>query len=254
MFNFSSRGLFRAACFLIALPMVALAGDFVIPELRSPIIDTADFVQGSTRSRLENALQNIHTTSGLQIAALIIPSLSGMTIEDASIRVTDAWKLGSKEQDKGVLLLIAVAEKQIRIEVGQGLEGEIPDALAKRIIEERVTPLMRGGDRDGALTVALYSIAQAAFPDKDMRAYFEETPLPNSTHQQGRPLSATELIFLGLLLFLLLFTRMGRNILFFALMVSGRGGQGGFGGRGKSSGGYGGGGGGFSGGGASGGW
>jgi uncharacterized protein len=244
----------RAACLIVVLPMIASASNFIVPELSAPIVDKAGFIPVSARSRLENALHRIHDVEGLQIAALIVPDLSGLTIEEAAIRVADAWKLGSKKEDKGALLLIAVAEKKIRIEVGQGLEGDIPDALAKRIIAERMAPLIGAGDAEGAVTVGLYSIAQAAFPDKNMRPYFEESSFPSpSRSRESRPLTTGELIVLGILLFLALFTRTGRNILLLALMSGGRGGyRGGSGGSGSRS--YRGGGGGFSGGGASGGW
>jgi uncharacterized protein len=254
MYNSKSNRLLRFALAFLALPMAnqLYAADFIVPELRSPIVDDANFLPSATRSRLEQSLSEIHDSTGLQIAALIVPNLSEVPIESVGIRVTEKWKLGSKKHDKGALLLIAVAEKQIRIEVGQGLEGELTDALAKRIISERIAPLISGGDNVGAVTVGLYSIAQAAFPDQNMRVYFDREPLPASPHPNSRPLTAGELAVLGILLFLALFTRTGRSILFFALMTSGRGG--GSSGGGSRGGGYGGGGGGFSGGGASGGW
>lgn len=241
----------RAAALAICLlPRIVQAEDFVVPALSAPVVDQAGVLTAGTKDRLDRALSNIRQATGLQLAVLIVPNLSSETIEQTAIRVVDAWQLGTKDEDNGALLMLAMSERKIRIEVGQGLEGVLTDALSKRIIDERITPLLRANDADGAVTVALYSMAQAAFPEKDMSRYFSTLPPPSTGRQATRrPLSPIELAFLALVIFFALFTRTGRQLLMLALLTGGRG-RGSY--RGGSS--YRGGGGGFSGGGSSGGW
>lgn len=149
------------------------AGELRVPALRAAVNDEAGMLAAPTRERLENALRALHQQGGTQLAVLTVPDLGGETIEQASIRVSDAWQLGDEKRDDGVLLLIAAAEREIRIEVGQGLEGDLTDAHAKRIIAESMVPLFRAGDVDGGVTVGVYEIARRTDPDVDLRPYLE---------------------------------------------------------------------------------
>jgi uncharacterized protein len=144
--------------------------------------------------------------------------------------------------------MVAKAERRIRIEVGQGLEGNLPDAHAKRIIDEAMTPLFRSGNVDQGILVGVYQIAQRVHPDLDVVPLFQGSPQRDwqTAHRSGRGIGALlTILFLLLLLF-------GGRGMGGALLGGSRGGYGGggFGGGGGFSGG----GGGFSGGGASGGW
>ena len=234
------------------------AAELEVPALRSAVTDRAGILSPVTRQKLESALQELQRVGGTQLAVLTLPDLAGLTIEQASIRVVDEWKLGSKQADNGVLLLVARDERKIRIEVGQGLEGVLTDAHSKRIIDEGITPLFRQGDMNGGITFGVYRIAQLTNPTVDLRPYLE------GQLRQGRSRSRREAsplsTFFGLLLLLVVMsTRMG---LFPFLLLGGMGGYGGRRGMGGHGGGFGGGGfggfsgggGGFSGGGASGGW
>jgi uncharacterized protein len=245
----------------LALLLVRSAGaaELEIPALRSAVTDRAGILSPATRQRLESALQQLQRVGGTQLAVLILPDLAGLTIEQASIQVVDEWKLGSKEADNGVLLLIAPNERKVRIEVGQGLEGALTDAHSKRIIDEGITPLFREGDMDGGVTFGVYQIARITNPDVDLTAYFEGQ-LRKPRASGSRDASPIQIIFMGLLMLLVFSARMG--FLPFLVMggmggFGGRRGMGGFGGGlggGGGFGGFSGGGGGFSGGGASGGW
>jgi len=96
-----------------------------------------------------------------KVAVLIVPSTSPETIEQYSIRVVDQWKLGRKRVDDGVLLLVAKDDRRLRIEVGRGLEGAIPDAVAKRIIAEVITPRFKQGDFQGGISMGVDRILGA---------------------------------------------------------------------------------------------
>jgi uncharacterized protein len=110
---------------------------------------------------LEKQLTQYEDSTSNQIAILIISSLEGESIEDYSIRVAEKWELGQKEKDNGVLLLIAVDDHLMRIEVGEGLEGVLTDALSSRIIRNEMAPAFRRGDFDGGVTAAVNGMISA---------------------------------------------------------------------------------------------
>jgi uncharacterized protein len=243
---------------VLALAALALLlFGFDVPRLTGPVVDDAGMLSAGVESQISSALQRLRQQpGGVQIAVLTVPDLGDETIEQASIQVVDAWKLGGEDADNGVLLMIAKAERRMRIEVGQGLEGDIPDAYAKRIIDEAMTPLFRSGNVDQGVLVGVYQIAQRAHPDLDLAPLFQggqRRDWQTSHRKQRGGISLIPMLFLALLLI----GGRGRrgSLLTGALLGSmiGRGG-GGFGGGGLGGGGFGGGGGGFSGGGASGGW
>jgi uncharacterized protein len=237
---------------VLTLPLWA----FDVPPLTGPVVDRAGMLSAAAEHQISGVLQRLHQQpDGAQIAVLTVPDLGDETIEQASIQVVDAWQLGSEAEDKGILVMVAKAERRIRIEVGQGLEGDLPDAYAKRIIDEAMTPLFRSGNVEQGILVGVYQIAQRVHPDLDVASLFQGGQRRNwqTSHRTRRGgVSLIPLLFLGLLLFA---GRGRRGGLFAGMLLGsmvGRGyGGGGFGGGG---GGFGGGGGGFSGGGASGGW
>ncbi len=119
--------------------------DVAIPPLKSHVTDLTATLPVHEITRLEQKLAAFEKTKGSQIAVLIIPTTQPETIEQYSIRAVEAWKLGRKKIDDGVLLLIAKNDRTLRIEVGYGLEGILPDATAKRIIEEIIVPQFKAG-------------------------------------------------------------------------------------------------------------
>jgi len=111
-----------------------------IPELKRPVMDLVAILKPEEVSIIENKILNLQKEKGSQIAVLIIPSTGDLPLEDYSIRVAEKWKLGRKGVDDGVLFLIAYNDRKMRIEVGYGLEGAIPDAKAKQILDDFVRP------------------------------------------------------------------------------------------------------------------
>jgi len=118
-----------------------------------------------TVMELSGELESIYQSGGPQIGVLTVPTLDEQTIEERSIQVFDQWKIGKKGKDKGILILIAKKERKIRIEVGYGLEGDIPDARAKRIVEDLMLPLFRRGDFNSGVIIGIQQIAQLANVD-----------------------------------------------------------------------------------------
>lgn len=122
-----------------------------IPALQNRVTDLTQTLSAEQQSQLEAKLAAFEQQKGSQIAVLIVPTTQPEVIEQYSIRVTDAWKLGREKEDDGVLLLVAKNDRKIRIEVGRGLEGAIPDVYAKRIISEVISPKFKQGDFSGGV-------------------------------------------------------------------------------------------------------
>lgn len=151
----------RKFLFLLLFPVVAHA-QLAIPDHGGVWVhDEANVLSAGLKSELEYILKAERDSTSNQIAVLIIPSLEGEALEDYSIRVVENWKLGKKDKDNGVLLMIVVKERKIRIEVGQGLEGVLTDALTSRIIRNEITPAFRQGDYDGGAKAGVMSIIHA---------------------------------------------------------------------------------------------
>ena len=129
---------------LFAFSAVAMA-DTAIPPLKAHVTDLTATLSTSEAIHLEQKLATFEKTKGSQIAVLIVPTTQPETIEQYSIRVAETWQLGRKGVDDGILLLIAKNDRALRIEVGYGLEGTVPDAMAKRIIAEIITPRFKQG-------------------------------------------------------------------------------------------------------------
>jgi uncharacterized protein len=116
------------------------------PELNRPIIDQVGILSKEEIDVLEKKILNFEKTKGSQIAVLIVDSTQPESIEEYSIRVVEKWKLGRKNIDDGVLFLIAYNDRKMRLEIGYGLEGVIPDAKAKQILDDYVKPYFKKGE------------------------------------------------------------------------------------------------------------
>jgi uncharacterized protein len=219
-----------------------------VPPLSGHVSDHAHLLPPDRAAALEARLAAHEQSTQQQFALLTLPSLQGDSIEDLSIRVAEAWKLGNKDTDQGLIMIVVPGEHKIRIEVGHGLEGAIPDAIAARVIRDVLAPAFQQGDYAGGV--------DAAFGALMHQSGGEGTPMPEREKQRGRgTFPGTWILFLFFILLPFL-SRLsggprGRSGL------RGRGGfmpifwGGGGGGWGGGGGGWGGGGGGFSGGGGS---
>ncbi len=132
--------------------------EFKVPSLQGPVMDLVGVLQRSDSRELSRLLYDYNQRGKAQIQVLIVQSLEGEEIEQASIKITDTWKLGDKKRDNGILFLIAVQDRKLRIEVGQGLEGALPDVIAKRIISDTVIPLFRAGRSSDGVVVGVHEI------------------------------------------------------------------------------------------------
>src|SRR6266853_6898755 len=141
-----------AAGAIFLLAGLALAADEVaVPPLKARVTDLTGTLTAAQIQTLEGRLRDFESGKGSQIAVLILPSTQPETIEQYSIRVADAWKIGRARADDGVILVVAKNDRKLRVEVGRGLEGAIPDAVAKRVVSEVITPHFGTGDFYGGI-------------------------------------------------------------------------------------------------------
>jgi uncharacterized protein len=150
------RQLFAAVCLLLSLLTAGTAAAQVpLPELRARVTDLTATLDEAQRGQLEQAAQRIEQAHGAQVAMLLLPTTAPEPIEAFAIRLAEAWKIGRKGMDDGVIVIVAKDDRTARIEVGYGLEGAIPDVVAKRLIAEVMTPRFRAGDFYGGLAATL---------------------------------------------------------------------------------------------------
>jgi uncharacterized protein len=152
--------------FLLLLLLAVLGGiastgalaDVPVPALGARVTDLAGVLSGDQQAGLESTLRAFEQRKGSQVAVLLVPTTEPETIEQYSIRVAEQWKLGRKRVDDGAILVVAVQDRTLRIEVGYGLEGALPDATAKRIVSEVMVPRFKAGDMPGGIQAGVNSI------------------------------------------------------------------------------------------------
>jgi uncharacterized protein len=140
---------------LLALSLVwsfAASADVAVPQLTGPVVDQTDTLHDGDIALMSVRLKDLEKRKGSQIAVLIVPTTAPETIEQYSIRVAEAWKIGRKKIDDGALLVVAKDDHHLRIEVGYGLEGSMTDVTAHRIIDEVITPKFKVGDFAGGIS------------------------------------------------------------------------------------------------------
>lgn len=238
--------------FFLFLSLSVAQAKFNPPALTGPVIDEVGFLTRGDRQELMQLLYDFNRRGVAQVQVLIVPDLQGLPVEQASIEITDQWKLGDAKKDNGVLFLISAQERAMRIEVGQGLEGAIPDIYAKRIIADQVLPLFRSKRYSAGIVVGVHEILRLA--DKEFAEQNGITEQASTEKSKG----GGDIPIFVIIIILIIISFLGR----FGggrgrYYRGGGGGFGGFGGGGFGGGGGGGwsgGGGGFSGGGASGNW
>jgi uncharacterized protein len=145
--------------FFIILPSWVHALD--VPPLQGYVNDYAVMISPAAKERLEGELKAFEQSDSTQLVILTIPSLQGETIEEFGIQVAEAWKIGQKNKDNGIIILIAKQEHEIRIEVGRGLEGRLTDLLAGRIVNLVISPRFKRGDFDGGVMAGVLALIDA---------------------------------------------------------------------------------------------
>jgi uncharacterized protein len=155
----------------------ATSADVAVPPLTGRVVDQTATLSSSDIATLTQRLKDLELRKGSQVAVLIVPTTAPETIEQYSIRVAEAWKIGRKKIDDGALLVVAKDDHKLRIEVGYGLEGALNDVTAERIIDEVITPKFRGGDFAGGIAAGVDRIIGVIDGEK--------LPAPESRQSSG---------------------------------------------------------------------
>jgi uncharacterized protein len=172
----------------IALTAVAVAQDLApVPPLETRVTDLTGTLTAEQQAALEDKLRAFEARKGAQLAVLIVPTTAPEDIAQYGIRVVDQWKLGRGRADDGALLIVAKNDRRMRIEVGYGLEGALPDATAKRIIAETITPLFRQNDYFGGINAGLDQMIRVVDG--------EPLPPPDTQWKGGRDALGPGLLF-----------------------------------------------------------
>lgn len=146
------------ACLLaLALPVRA-ASEVPVPALAERVTDLTGTLSAAQREALDQELAALQARRGAQLAVLIVPTTGAESIEQFATRVFEQWRLGRGKIDDGVLFVVAKEDRALRIEVGYGLEGAIPDAVAARLIREQVVPQFQQGDYDAGIQAGVHAL------------------------------------------------------------------------------------------------
>lgn len=188
--------------FILLISFVTLRAQDIVPPPIPPklVVDKANILLPEQVEVLERKLVIVDDSSSNQIAVLTIPTLNNYPIEDYALQVLRTWGIGGKEKNNGVLLLIVVNDRKVRIETGYGLEGAIPDITAQSIIDNYITPNFRQGNYYRGIDEATDALAKAAVGE-----YKEPRQREDS---DGSGISVSTIIFIIILLFFI-FGRMG---------------------------------------------
>jgi len=179
---------------MLLVPLGAYA--LTVPPLKGRVNDNAQMLSPATVQHLDRVLQDLETSDSTQIVVLTIPSLEGDSLEDFSIRVAEQWRIGQKNLDNGAILLIAKAERKLRIEVGYGLEGRLTDLMAGRIIANVIVPRFKDGQIDQGVLDGVQAMVGV------VKGEFSASEAPSGNRGQG-PRSGNGLLGLILALFIL---------------------------------------------------
>lgn len=172
-----------------------------VPAMSAFVTDLTGTLSATQLQSLEQQLSQLDSDKGSQLAVLIVPNTQPESIEQYAFRVAEQWQLGRKDIDDGVLLLVAKNDRKMRIEVGYGLEGAIPDAIAKRVISEVITPYFKAGDFYGGISAGTQQLTGLING--------EQLPPPSQSIVDGKS-SIEDLLFM--LFFILFFAPFLRSI------------------------------------------
>lgn len=177
--------------FALFLTLASSAVALEVPLLKGHVNDYAAMLTPGRGAALEQQLSDFERSDSTQIVVLTVPTLGGEVLEEFSIKVAEAWKIGQKGVDNGVILLVAKAERKVRIEVGRGLEGKLTDLVSGRIIRSEIAPRFKAGDFDGGITAGVSALMKVA------KGEYKAASRDLRQGKKGAPPILTLLVFLA---------------------------------------------------------
>lgn len=213
-----------------------------LPRPTGAINDFAGVLSAGAAARMEGLSAEILQKTGAAVVVGVFESLEGNDPDQFANELYEAWGIGKKGEDRGVLVMLAVKERRVRIETGYGVEGVLPDGLAGSILDRYVVPLLSQDRFDEGLLNAVAAVGQVLARDAGVELSGSvRTQPPQGRYPDRRRASPLSLLPLLIIFILLISTRSGRRMLPFILLMAMSGGRGGYGGGGGFSGGFGGG-------------
>ena len=162
-----------------------------VPKLENPVTDLAGIISAEQENALNNYLHQMSAGSPVQMAVLTVPSLEGEVLENYSIKVVDEWVLGDADTDMGALLLVALDERAIRIEVGYGLEGFLTDAESGSIIRNIIAPYFQSGDYGTGILAGIQTMSETVLTESGIEVQEQIVSMPTrSRSSSSSPLGA----------------------------------------------------------------
>jgi uncharacterized protein len=198
-------------CSVVAQTVPSTALTF--PALSGRVVDDAALLAAPDREALTRSLADLEVKTSDQLVVVTLKTLQGRPIEDYGYQLGRAWGIGQKDKDSGALLIVAAAERQVRIEVGYGLEGTLTDAATKIIIENTILPRFKAGDFPGGIKAGTAAIAQLLIGDAESTRPVAPSSVA-ANHRQSAPMPVWLVIVLGL---------GGVGLLIFCAVTGGRG-------------------------------
>jgi uncharacterized protein len=153
------------ACVVVAA--TAFAQSLTFPALTGRVVDEAGILDAATRDKLEKLSADLEAKSTDQLVVVTLKSLQGTSIEDYGYQLGRSWKIGQKDKNNGVLLIVAPSDRKVRIEVGYGLEGTLTDAISSFIVQQAILPRFRAGDFPGGITLGAEDIVNVLTGDAE---------------------------------------------------------------------------------------
>lgn len=150
-----------AALLMMILFLISPAHALDVPKLTGYVNDYGSMISPQAKATLEQELRAFEQSDSTQIVIVTIPSLQGEVLEQFSLKVAEAWKIGQKGKDNGIIFLVSKEDRKLRVEVGRGLEGKLTDLMAGRIIDLVVKPRFKRGDFDGGFITGVHSLIDA---------------------------------------------------------------------------------------------
>lgn len=236
------------AVFLVLFTNVAIAADLPKPTKNFFVNDFANVISNADEEKMQQQGEALFKECGAQVVVVTVKSLNGEDLESYSLNLARSWRIGSDKNDDGILLLLAVDERKVRIEVGYGLEGALPDSKTGRILDTYGVDRFKKNDFSTGLAAVYDSLVNEVYIEKGLDPADGYTPVEDYSLTTKEKVIAYGIIALIVLAFI--FTNRGKRKRGFVYYGGGFGG-GGFSGSGSSGGGFSGGGGSFGGGGSS---
>jgi len=188
-------------CWTFAFGQLAAFAQVPVPPLSGPVVDQTGTLSSDEIDSLAKKIRDFEARKGSQISVLIVPTTQPEEIEQYSIRVAEAWKIGRNKIDDGAILLVAKNDRKLRIEVGYGLEGALTDVTTRRIIDEIITPRFRNGDFAGGISAGVDRIISVIdgepLPPPPQRSQRTNSSVSPELFNPTNPFVIIAVLFLG---------------------------------------------------------